>query len=126
MNERVDWRCVVHSDVFDCPDALVRFVPKFREYGLIVHDGGTASIRIEFCPWCGARLPESQRDRWFDELEARGIDPWEDEVPAEFEDGRWLEADLGGPAPAGQKGAGAGAPGGGGPRGGPGSRPVAG
>lgn len=87
---RVEWACEVHADAFACPDALVSFSPRFQEYGLIVHDGGTSSVEILFCPWCGARLPESQRDRWFEELEARGIDPCEDEVPAEFEDGRWL------------------------------------
>ena len=90
MAHQVDRRCGTHADAFACPDALVRFGPRFQEYGLIVHDGGTATVRIAFCPWCGQRLPESQRDRWFDEMEARGIDPWEDEVPPEFEDGRWL------------------------------------
>ncbi|WP_443062782.1 DUF6980 family protein [Streptomyces sp. NBC_00390] len=50
---------------------------------------GTSSIIIA-CPWCGRRLPESQRGRWLDELEHRGIDPWEHEVPAEFQDDRWL------------------------------------
>lgn len=28
-----------------------------RRIGLMIHDGGTASIRIHFCPWCGIRLP---------------------------------------------------------------------
>ncbi|WP_376563835.1 DUF6980 family protein [Streptomyces sp. NPDC056178] len=55
-------------------------------------DEDASSITIDFCPWCGRRLPESQRDRWFDELERRGIDPGEDEVPAEFQDDRWLAA----------------------------------
>ncbi|MFE2528271.1 DUF6980 family protein [Streptomyces sp. NPDC059382] len=52
--------------------------------------GCTSSITVDFCPWCRRRLPASQRDRWFDELERRGIDPGEDEVPAEFQDDRWL------------------------------------
>ncbi|GAA4994699.1 DUF6980 family protein [Kitasatospora paranensis] len=82
--------CDLHADPFDCPDALVRFDPAHREYGLIVHDGGRSAITIAFCPWCGRALPESQRDRWFEELERLGIDPWTDDVPAEFEDGRWL------------------------------------
>ncbi|WP_443053651.1 DUF6980 family protein [Streptomyces sp. NBC_00285] len=69
---------------------MVGFDPRFQEYGLIIHDGGTASVGIDFCPWCGRRLPESQRDRWFDELERRGIDPQEEEIPAEFLDDRWL------------------------------------
>ncbi|WP_432705930.1 DUF6980 family protein [Actinoallomurus iriomotensis] len=35
-------------------------------------------------------MPASQRDRWFAEMERRGIDPWEDEIPAEFQDDRRL------------------------------------
>lgn len=92
MTRRVNWHCGQHDDPFACPDAVLRFNAKFQEYGLIVHDGGTAVIGIDFCPWCGQRLPASQRDRWFDELESRGIDPWEDEVPAEFQDGSWFTA----------------------------------
>ncbi|KOT56774.1 MULTISPECIES: DUF6980 family protein [Streptomyces] len=90
MQSQVDWSCDEHSSAFDCPDALVLFIPKYREYGLIVHDGGSAKVGIGFCPWCGKRLPESQRDNWFDELESRGIDPDEDEIPAEFQDDRWI------------------------------------
>ncbi|WP_331745170.1 hypothetical protein [Kitasatospora sp. NBC_01300] len=92
MNSRVNAPCGQHDDPSACPDALVGFSARFQEYGLIIHDGGTSRVRIDFCPWCGRRLPESQRDRWFDELERRGIDPWEDEVPAEFLDGSWIAA----------------------------------
>ncbi|MFF7452809.1 DUF6980 family protein [Kitasatospora sp. NPDC008115] len=90
MTEQLNQHCGRHDDPFDCPDTLMHFSAGFREYGPIVHDGSTAVIGIAFCPWCGRRLPESRRDRWFEELERRGIDPWEDEVPAEFEDGTWL------------------------------------
>ncbi|WP_369170244.1 hypothetical protein AB5J49_21475 [Streptomyces sp. R28] len=92
MTSRVNWHCDRHDDPAACPDALIRFSARFQEYGLLIHDGGTSSIGIDFCPWCGRRLPASQRDRWFDELESRGIDPWEDEIPAEFQDGSWLAA----------------------------------
>ncbi|GAA0346650.1 hypothetical protein NE235_09890 [Actinoallomurus spadix] len=90
MARQVNWHCDQHDDPSDCPDAVVLFSARFLEYGLIIHDGGTSSIGIGFCPWCGQRLPTSQRDRWFEELEGRGIDPWEDEIPAEFQDDRWL------------------------------------
>jgi len=92
MTEQVEHVCEVHPDPNDCPDALVSYVAKFKEYGLIVHDGGSASVAIAFCPWCGSQLPESARDRWFDEVEALGLDPWEDALPPEYEDGRWLES----------------------------------
>jgi hypothetical protein len=62
MAHRVNWHCDQHVDPFDCPDALVRFSAQFQEYGLIIHDGGASVITINFCPWCGQRLPESQRD----------------------------------------------------------------
>jgi hypothetical protein len=44
------------------------YEPEFDVYGLIVHDGGHSTIQIDFCPWCGARFPDSKRDRWFDEV----------------------------------------------------------
>ncbi|MGA5817906.1 DUF6980 family protein [Kitasatospora sp. NPDC094028] len=90
MTAQLNRPCDRHEDPFDCPDALIHFSPKFQEYGIVIHDGGASVSVIEFCPWCGHRLPESQRDRWFEELERRGIDPWQDDVPAEFEDDRWL------------------------------------
>ncbi|MFC9688911.1 DUF6980 family protein [Kribbella sp. NPDC056951] len=90
MDRQVSVTCDQHDDPFECADAVVTFSAKFQEYGLIIHDGGSSVLGISFCPWCGQRLPESQRDRWFDSLERLGIDPWSDEVPAEFEDDRWL------------------------------------
>ncbi|WP_431899346.1 DUF6980 family protein [Nonomuraea sp. bgisy101] len=92
MTRQVTWRCDDHEDPFDCLDILIGFDARFREYGLIIHDGGTSTIGIAFCPWCGSRLPVSQRDRWFEELEQRGIDPWGAEVPMEYKDGRWLHS----------------------------------
>ena len=68
---------------------IVQFV-EIRELGLRVLDGGSSVIRLTYCPWCGQRLPESLRDRWFDELEERGIDPATDEIPPEFTDERWF------------------------------------
>ncbi|MEK4905978.1 hypothetical protein NSQ92_02330 [Niallia sp. FSL M8-0099] len=39
-----------------CPDKLILFDEKDHDYGLFIHDGGTSSIEIEFCPWCGSKL----------------------------------------------------------------------
>ncbi|WP_404900450.1 hypothetical protein PV791_04820 [Priestia filamentosa] len=27
-----------------------------QAYGLIVHDGGSSTIEMSFCPWCGKKL----------------------------------------------------------------------
>jgi hypothetical protein len=82
-------QCPDHPGTGQCPDAQVVYNATFGEYGLPVRDGATSVILIRFCPWCGARLPESARDRWFDELEAKGIDPAAGPVPDRYRDARW-------------------------------------
>lgn len=66
MKQEVEYVCEQHPNRFECPDCLLHFSPKHRQYGLIVHDGGKSSIGIRFCPWCGAALPAalalSERD----------------------------------------------------------------
>lgn len=56
MTANVNQRCDQHSDPFECPDNLVIFFADRNEYGLIVHDGGSSFVRIQFCPWCGVGL----------------------------------------------------------------------
>jgi len=92
LTRRVEHECDLHPDPFECPDNLVYYSARLREYGLIIHDGGSAMISIGYCPWCGSELPASARDLWFDELARRGIDPDSDDMPEEFTDGRWLAA----------------------------------
>ena len=62
MRQQVERECDLHPDRSYCPDALVTYSPRWREYGLIVHDGGSSWVSIRFCPWCGSRLPESVRE----------------------------------------------------------------
>lgn len=93
MRRRIAWRCADHADQFECPDALVRYSDRFDEYGLIIHDGGTSVAVISFCPWCGSRLPDSKRDRWFGELEALGFsDPGPLSIPERFLSDAWWRA----------------------------------
>jgi hypothetical protein len=61
MEEGLKLDCSQHADEFECPDSLVYYADRSNEYGLIVHDGGTSYIVIRYCPWCGAKLPESKR-----------------------------------------------------------------
>lgn len=60
------------------------------EYGLQVRfRGGDTWDEVNFCPWCGAELPASLRDEWFEELEGLGLDPGFDKTPPEYQDGTW-------------------------------------
>lgn len=56
MGYHATFKCDIHENPYDCPDKLILFDEKDHDYGLIIHDGGTSSIEIEFCPWCGSKL----------------------------------------------------------------------
>ena len=47
---------------------------RFDEYLIPVSEDGVSGICMTFCPWCGKKLPESKRKRWFDELDQMGIE----------------------------------------------------
>ncbi|TRW89323.1 hypothetical protein [Flavobacterium sp. GT3R68] len=74
---------------FDNVDASIFHNEKFDEYGVKIWDGGTSCILIDFCPWCGEKLPNSKRDQWFDEIEKLGIDPWNGEIPEKYQTDKW-------------------------------------
>lgn len=93
MTIRVNHRCVQHPDPFECPDNLIYYSLQFDEYGIIVHDGGSSYIEITYCPWCGRKLPESKRDKWFEELEKLGFeDPlFREDIPRPFQTDEWYK-----------------------------------
>jgi hypothetical protein len=64
------------------------FVPKHREYGISYKDGGTSHQTVQFCPWCGSKLPASLRKEWFEELDRLGLEP-NDHLPSELETDAW-------------------------------------
>jgi predicted nucleotidyltransferase len=70
-------------------DVPLTYLPRFREYGLKISDGGTAKQLIEYCPWCGRRLPESLRNAWFEQLEKLGLNPEDPRVPDRMKTDAW-------------------------------------
>jgi hypothetical protein len=90
MQQATNCTCTDHPVSHGCPDCLISYNAKFDEYGIIIHDGGSSVLTIEFCPWCGSKLPNSRRDEWFDDLEKIGItDPCEQTMPTEFLTDEW-------------------------------------
>jgi hypothetical protein len=90
MREQMELCRNSQPNPLDSPDVFLVYVPTLDEYGIPVRDG-TRTIRlIQFCPWCGTRLPESKRERWLRELKAIGIeDPLSPDVPEEFKSDEW-------------------------------------
>ncbi len=79
------------SESFDNVDTPIIYIRKFDEYGIKIWDGGSSSITLGFCPWCGEKLPTSKRDLWFDEINKLGIDPWAEEVPDKYNTDEWFK-----------------------------------
>ena len=88
MTNALTFECEQHADPFECGDCALIYNPVFDEYGLVVHDGGASYVLIKNCPWCAAALPESQRDRWFDEVDALTGDT-DASVPAQYLTDAW-------------------------------------
>lgn len=91
MSSALDFFCAQHADPFECADALVVYNEIFDEYGLVIHDGGASYLLLSYCPFCGTKLPDSARDRWFDETEALGLEG-DDLLPRAFRTGAWRRA----------------------------------
>jgi hypothetical protein len=95
MEKQINYKCPEHINAFDCPDILISYTATFDEYGIIIHDGGISVIGINFCPWCGSHLPESKRDRWFEELETLGFtDPFEQDILEKFKTDEWYRTTV--------------------------------
>ncbi len=89
IGNQVTMTCPEHPEPTGCPDMLISYHGRFDEYSIAVRDGGTSAVAIRYCPWCGVELPESKRNRWFDELSALGYTDFHgDDIPSEY----WTDA----------------------------------
>jgi hypothetical protein len=87
MRAHLNWACSDHSSAFECPDALIGRFGATGRYGLYIHDGGSALLEIDFCPWCGARLAALQPSMSAKvvDIDCREITDW-DSLHATFAD----------------------------------------
>ena len=56
MQYHLTYRCPEQEDPFACPNRVMIFSDETQAYGIPIHDGGQAFIRIRYCPWCGRKL----------------------------------------------------------------------
>jgi hypothetical protein len=86
---KTDFCCDLMRHAVEDPDIPITHTAKFNEFGVKILDGGSSTILLKNCPWCGDKLPLSLRGAWFAELERLGIDPLGNDIPEEFADERW-------------------------------------
>lgn len=73
------------------PRDPINYNDKLREYYI---DAPKTSniITMEYCPWCGKKLPPSLRNRYGDLITKEyNLDPWDDtdKLPIEFKSDEW-------------------------------------
>lgn len=61
--------CSDMEDILQIPEAEVKYLSQFREYILESRVDKPICLALNYCPWCGSRLPSSLRDIFFDTLE---------------------------------------------------------
>ena len=68
----------------------IKYNPKFNEYGIDCSDDASVIV-LNYCPWCGKKLPQSLRDKWFEELQALGYESplFDDTIPDEYKTQQW-------------------------------------
>ena len=72
------------------PNRVIDWIRMWDEYLIPVSYDGYAATAMQFCPWCGKRLPKSKRDLWYLTLDELGYsDPGEQDIPDDFNSDRW-------------------------------------
>lgn len=84
------WKCDMHINKYDCPDAILDYNEVFDEYGITIY-GDPSVIIINYCPWCWTKLPDSTRNQWFNQLEELWFsDPlFNDNIPEKYKTDQW-------------------------------------
>ncbi|WP_157888805.1 DUF6980 family protein [Alteromonas abrolhosensis] len=82
--------CTDMEDAIKDAEHPIYYSGVYQEYGLRLNSGYEYSI-MKYCNWCGAELPSSRREQWFDSLEKQGIDPWENDIPIHYLSSSWWE-----------------------------------
>ncbi len=92
--DKMKFCCAEIGEYIDHPDYPVKYENMFREFCIDLPPFNT--LGIEYCPWCGSKLPKDLREEWFDILEQEyGIETEIGEVrsrtdiPKEFRSDEW-------------------------------------
>lgn len=72
-------------------NSIMHYSKVFDEYGINIVEDNSSCILIDFCPWCGRKLPDSKRQEWFYELEKLGFENplFEESIPENYKNEKW-------------------------------------
>ena len=89
MSRDVGHCCELMTLYLDEREVAVKYVPKFREYGVLVLDGGSSYVQMAYCPWCGSTLPETLRHHWLEDVRNLGLEPGSPNLPEKYRGDEW-------------------------------------
>ena len=83
ISEPVEWES-------QGPNPVILYIAPHREYRIDISHRGKTSTPIQYCPWCGMKLPEPLTGIWHETLNELGFtDPEEQEIPEKFNSDAW-------------------------------------
>ena len=80
--------CKTMNDFLEDKRFPILYFPKYREYNLTLINSN-AIQGINFCPWCGKKLPKDLRDTYYDILESEYSNLDDQNIPVEFNNEEW-------------------------------------
>ena len=83
--------CCTDMEMHICETAIVFYNEVFDEYGIPLLEDNVSAILLDYCPWCGKKLPESKRECWVIRLEEMGFEEpfFCEDIPEEYKTERW-------------------------------------
>jgi hypothetical protein len=94
MKDKFKQCCELMQQFLEDENIPLKYYPIMREYSMDLYHS-FAVQGIDYCPWCGTKLPMSVRDKYFDILEKeyeindRHDPEQEKRIPAEFKSDVW-------------------------------------
>ncbi len=94
MLKKIIHCCELMDQLLEDPKVPLQYYPLMREYGITLKHTYAIQL-IDYCPWCGTKLPESARNDYFRILKNEyhikpGLDKKNDpNIPEEFKSDEW-------------------------------------
>jgi len=92
------------NSVGNTQEKVIHYYPRFNSYGTPIYDDikldghcnptldSQSQISIQYCPWCGTKLPKDLSDEWFEQLDKLGYEnPGSDDIPEPYKSSDWWE-----------------------------------
>lgn len=89
MNKSIHCCKEMNNNIYS--QACIFYSEIFVEYGIQLLSDEHSIILLDYCPWCGKKLPSSKREEWFAQLEAMGYDDplFDTHIPDKYKSSEW-------------------------------------